>query len=52
MKLVIRALVLAGSSAIALFAAMDTAVPQKPGGILKIYHRDSPARQPISGIVQ
>jgi peptide/nickel transport system substrate-binding protein len=47
MKLFLRAVVLAGSSAIALFAATETAVSQKPGGILKIYHRDSPASMSI-----
>jgi peptide/nickel transport system substrate-binding protein len=47
MNLVIRALVLAASSAIALLAATETAVSQKPGGILKIYHRDSPASMSI-----
>src|SRR6266478_9946384 len=47
MKLMLRLLVLACSSAIALFAATETAVSQKPGGILKIYHRDSPASMSI-----
>jgi peptide/nickel transport system substrate-binding protein len=47
MKLVLRALVLAGSSALALFAVTETAVSQNPGGILKIYHRDSPASMSI-----
>src|SRR6267143_1396249 len=47
MKLFLRALVLAGFSAIAQLGATETASPQKPGGILKIYHRDSPASMSI-----
>jgi peptide/nickel transport system substrate-binding protein len=42
----LRLLVLAGSSVIALLAATETAVSQKSGGILKIY-RDSPASMSI-----
>ena len=47
MKLMRRLLVLAGCSAIALLAATETTVSQNPGGILKIYHRDSPASMSI-----
>jgi peptide/nickel transport system substrate-binding protein len=47
MRLVRRALVLAVSSGVALLAATETAVSQKPGGILKVYHRDSPASMSI-----
>ena len=47
MKLFSRALVLAVSSAITLLIATETAVSQKTGGILKIYHRDSPASMSI-----
>jgi hypothetical protein len=46
MKLLRGLLVLAGSS-IALLAARETEVAQKSGGVLKIYHRDSPASMSI-----
>src|SRR5215467_2045922 len=46
MKRKIRAFATAGGLLIALFA-VTPASAQKPGGILKIYHRDSPASMSI-----
>src|SRR5436190_15773550 len=47
MNLILRRLVLAGFSAVALLAATNIAAPQTPGGVLRIYHRDSPASMSI-----
>jgi peptide/nickel transport system substrate-binding protein len=42
-----RLLFFASSSFVALLAVTQVAAPQKPGGVLKIYHRDSPASMSI-----
>jgi peptide/nickel transport system substrate-binding protein len=47
MTLLLRVCVLTGSLAMALVAPAQMAVAQKPGGILKIYGRDSPASMSI-----
>src|SRR6266446_361720 len=46
MKPIIQGFVAAGCLLYAMLAA-DTAMAQKSGGILKIYHRDSPASMSI-----
>src|SRR5438876_12413056 len=42
----LRALAMAGELAVAMLAA-DAAFAQKPGGVLKVHHQDSPASMSI-----
>jgi peptide/nickel transport system substrate-binding protein len=46
MKRNLRGFTAAGSLVLAMFTA-EAALAQKPGGVLKIYHRDSPASMSI-----